>query len=415
LDFEILNVQIKSNVSLKLTLVQIFGDFPHLLFSFTVGWRKGGINVIPLEEQEVTLTETAVQPRIGYTTHMISRERGVMVLFPLMIVALCALIGSGAYWYVSVRPSSGESESALRAKELKAKLVEARAAVKNGTETLEDLTVLYYATRPFQALMQEQYERMESIAEVRTAIFFDESGVSPIGSVAGTKKKNVEETLKAERRKVIEALERWNEAFRLDLGETLGADDLRQAKKDAETIASYIKALEVFVDTLTPEASGFTPLQIDLYKEEVEAAKEEIQSVLASLASAPPAPSPNSAGEAANANPVTTSGNPSAPKVSVTAEEVLRESEALAEAREEVARLESEIAELETSGTQGGESPSEPQEMAPPPTILDTSPSASEGNASGGEGNAGEGQDFLLPPILVEPGPPKLIQGSNRD
>ncbi|MEK7180559.1 MAG: hypothetical protein AAB706_03715 [Patescibacteria group bacterium] len=313
---------------------------------------------------------------------MKNSQKGFLV--PMAIAAGLLIIGGGLYFYV---------HSQNQETRLKTALATAKAIALTETETLESLEQKFAATYPLHALVQEQYSNMNSIVQ-NTNFFFGNLGSSNPEIIVKTKNSSIKTDIETRRAKISALLIEWKKKAAQSLTKEVNAETIKEIKADARTIDAFINELSSIINALTPANSGLSQSEIAYYESIVSEAANQIDNVIIALAGA-------QSGTVSTSNTVAIANTPQEIQAQIEAQIIV-----VAKAEAIVATLEGQLAATQTpvevttstggsSGTQGTQSDQTQSGEIPNP-ILET----------------------ILPPadpITVTPGPPELIQGTNKD
>lgn len=245
---------------------------------------------------------------------------------------------------------------------------------------------------PLAVGIQTQMKKASSLVKQTDFMFTDANGLNP-EMIIGNFSTSI--LINDERKNINLLISSWQKEVDISSITKIDITESEKIKKDAETIKIYIEDLSKIVKSLTPENSGLSQSQIDTYLSQLPSV-EEINEVLVSMETA-----------IENAN---NSGGSSS---SITPEDILAEQAAITDAQNQAADLQEQLTQIEQQTDQG---PS-----LPPETDITTNPNSENQNTNNGNNS----NDYAAPydsrnvyrpnpSIIIQPGPPELIQGSNQ-
>ncbi|MDZ4240876.1 MAG: hypothetical protein U1D31_01990 [Patescibacteria group bacterium] len=306
---------------------------------------------------------------------MQKNERGFVV--QVLIALIAVFVSSGIYLFIY---------SQNREERVQAKLENAREKAAAETQRLDDLKKEFGDAHPLYAAVQNGYVGITNI--LRNAdTFFDTSDSENPKIRIETKTSAIEADINAKRAQIENMLAEWKKQASLALATETNAATINSIQASATVIQSFINELAAIVGALTPSNSDLTQSEIDGYIELLSDAAEEIDVIVASLEAAE-----SSVADASEETTTTT----------VTTEQIETQEDVVTQAQEEVAALEEELEEIQ-SQTETPATEEQPQ---------DTS-SQDDTTSDGGVDYTGESSS--PDPIIVVPGPPRLIQGANKN
>src|SRR3989344_103389 len=203
-----------------------------------------------------------------------------------------------------------------------------------------------------------------------------------------------------ERKNVNLLLSEWKTKTNILSIDQIDVSGSEKIKQDVQTIKTFIEHLSQIVASLTPENSGLSQFEIDAYASAIPTS-EDINEVLASL-------------QIAIENSVEPESNPTSssptPNSTVTPEEVVLQQEVVTEAQTEVTLLQEQLAQIEEQIEQAS--------LVPAPTPADTTADSNSGDQTEVPSEESEDDDnYGIPDtsqgIIIQPGPPRLIQGTD--
>ncbi|MCK5059682.1 MAG: hypothetical protein KAR00_00865 [Candidatus Pacebacteria bacterium] len=295
---------------------------------------------------------------------MRNTQKGIAV--PLIVIVIAVLVGGGVYMCFRL-----QDEKKTQEEKLQMKLSQAQTLVEEETDKLNEFKKIFRATYSQYAAVQAECIKIANI--VRSLdILFDKPSTNPKIRLY-TETPKIEADINGKRAEI-------NNILKSCPNKTASA-----IKKDAEAVKSFVDDLLAIIDALTPENSGFSQEQIDIYFTTIFEAAGEIDAIIETLANS-----------SANENE----------QITITSEEIIMQEDVVTQAQEEVETIQEELEEVQ-SGSSSGDTSSEES----------TSSSTSEESSS--EESSSEDTDFTggeIPDgggIIIQDGPPELIQGSN--
>lgn len=338
--------------------------------------------------------------------------------FPILGGIACLLvIILGVYFFT--RESKAERLISQKNK-LENAISLAEKKLNKEKETLGSLTEGLRSSFALGLSVQDQMRKSSDIVR-QTDFMFD----NPYGSNPQLIFKNLKDSVLVnnERKNINLMLLRWQQKINILSLEEIDIKESEKIRKEMEAIKSFIENVSEIINNLTPENSGLSQSEINDYVENFPFV-ENIDEVLVSIETAietsknPPANTAESEeNEESNEseddqdfqNPF-----PVTPPVIVTPDEVADQQEAVAQAEEEVEILEEKLKEVEEEIQESSPTPAEATD--PPPITTDT------GDANSENQDNNDNTDPYIPPpreitpsqgIIIQPGPPRLIQGTD--
>ncbi len=305
------------------------------------------------------------------------------------ILALFIVLISGAYFFAN--KNKPEDLSAKKDK-IQSDLAVAKNKLDQEKQTLDIMMNELQNSFPLAVGIQTQMKKASSLVKQTDFMFTDANGLNP-EMIIGNFSTSI--LINDERKNINLLISSWQKEVDISSITKIDITESEKIKKDAETIKIYIEDLSKIVKSLTPENSGLSQSQIDTYLSQLPSV-EEINEVLVSMETA-----------IENAN---NSGGSSS---SITPEDILAEQAAITDAQNQAADLQEQLTQIEQQTDQG---PS-----LPPETDITTNPNSENQNTNNGNNS----NDYAAPydsrnvyrpnpSIIIQPGPPELIQGSNQ-
>lgn len=304
---------------------------------------------------------------------MRNTKNGFVVEIAVAIIAV--VLGSGIYFYIY----SQNKEARLQAK-----LASAQATVTVETAKLESLSEKFQESYPLHLAIQAQCAKMEDIIR-KTDVLFNNSETPNPQIKIKTKTSAIKVDINASHARIFTMLNECKKKAADYFGKEVSASTIDAIKRDASLIKLFADKLTIIVNALTRANSGLSQFEIDNYLATLLNASEEISNVIASLESLT----------------LTTEQAPI-----VILQEIQAQTGIVTEASAQVTLLQAELVQVQLSNQQStttasGAQGTQGENFLPEETSI---PSSSDSTVG----------EIPLEPIIIQPGPPELIQGSNR-
>lgn len=277
------------------------------------------------------------------------------------------------------------------------KLSEARGVLSKMTD---DLSNYFF----FGLGIQDQIKDISDIVKQTDFLFKNASGQNPEFLVENFATGDL---INEERKKINMILANWQEKTSVLALSKIGLKEAQQIQEEAQAIQAYLASLYGAVGSLTPANSGLSQDTIDSYLFQLPAT-ESVNEIIVSLSeSITLESSQNNSGTSTQTN---NNSNTSTPPI--TPEQVLQQQELVEQYEEEVETIQQEIIEVEQQIVDTNPAPSDPPPIvvAPPPIVPTpvVNPNPSPVPVYGTYGSR-----KIIPTtgIIIQPGPPVLIQG----
>ena len=262
--------------------------------------------------------------------------------------------------------------------------------------------------------VQDQTNLASSMVHQTDFMFTDASGSKPeliIKNIPGGVSVN------NERKNLNLLIAEWQKEMDFLSISKIDVAESEKIKKDTEAVKAFIKNLTEIIKNLTPANSGLSQEQIDMYLSQLPSV-DSVDQVLVSI---------QSAIETSKAKTAAESGGSAPTAPLVTPEEVLAEQKAVVDAQNQMTALQEQLARIEEQISQSSPNSNSNSGSTPPPTPpeVDTSvvppvpvnPTPTDPNNVGPQYNSEDMLNSIKnrgPSIIVQPGPPRLIQGTNQ-
>jgi hypothetical protein len=282
-------------------------------------------------------------------------QRGFAV--PLIVGLVAVAIGGGIYFYMRSQDKEGN---------LKRDLAQAQNKVATETEKLNTMQAQFEGENSLYFVIKDQYAKAREAIDYSDVFFTNPNTSKPKIKIKTTS--SVQAKVEARRIEINTVLSRWKDLIALSNAENVTIESVNSILQGAETLQSFIAELSAIVDGLTPGNSGLTQSQIDAYQALVDSLTEDISDVVGNLAGAQD-----------------TENTPS----TVTIEDIEEQQAVVLQAQAQVESIQQNLTQ-----TQSQQQSQTPQ--------AEESPSADDST---------QGEDSTQ--LIITPGPPELIQGTN--
>lgn len=269
-------------------------------------------------------------------------------------------------------------------------------------ETLDTLTKGLQTSFPLAVSVQDQMKKSGDIVRQTDFMFNNPYGLNPELIIKNLKNGS---SINNERRNINLLLLEWQKKIARLSAEEIDVNESEKIKQEIKLIESYINNLSEVVKILTPENSGLSQAQIDTYSFQFPSINT-VNEVLVSIETA-----------IENFNNQTSS-NPSSDTPPVTTNDVVVQQVVVSQTQTEVVNLQEQLAQIEEQIQQLSPvvTPTIPP-ITPTSTDITTDPNTGQDVSS--ENNTNNVNIYapreIIPNqgIMVQPGPPRLIQGTD--
>lgn len=306
------------------------------------------------------------------------------IIFSLAILVL------GVYFFT--RTNIGDDLINQKNK-LQSDIVLAENKLNKEKETLNTMTNNLESSFSLGASVQDQMRKASGLVGQTDFMFTNPLGVNPELIV---KNFLTSARINSERKNINLLISAWQKETDISSITKIDIKESEKIKADAQTIKTFIEDLSQTVGSFTVANSGLSQLQINTYLSQLPSV-DSINQVLASL-------------QVAIDSSSNISSNP-AVTPTVMPENVITQQSVVAQAQTEVVVLQEQLATVEE----------QIQQTSPAPTPV---PSDTNTTANPDSQNQTGSQSTNNPPyipdntnhqdIIVQPGPPRLIQGTNQ-
>lgn len=319
------------------------------------------------------------------------------------VVFLLALI-FGVYFFIRGNKTDDLATQKNKLQEAIA-LAEKKLIKEKGT--LDILTEKLRNSFSLAVSVQDQMKKSLDIVKQTDFMFTNPYGSNPELVV---KKSTASILINNERRDINLLLLQWQKEIDLLSVEKIDANESEKIKQDVQTIKSFLENLSQLVKGLTPKNSELSQFQIDTYSAQLPSV-EVINTVLVSLETA----IENFNNNNSQTSNTETNNNPNFPNPSsntptVTPEDVITQQEVVVETQTEVVTLQEQLTQIEQ----------QIQQLSPIPTPTPTTeintttdPDLENQNTNNENSNNPVNNPNTNQGIIIQPGPPRLIQGTD--
>ncbi|MFA6077070.1 MAG: hypothetical protein WC735_03265 [Candidatus Paceibacterota bacterium] len=285
---------------------------------------------------------------------------------------------------------------------LQSDLAIAKNKLNKEKETLDTMTDDLESEFYLAATFQDQMRKASGIVEETDFMFKDASGSNP-ELIVKNPLKNI--LINDERKNINLLLEEWRKKTDILLIKTIDVNEREKIQKEMQTIKEFLEDLSEIIESLTPADSGLSQLQIDIYLSQLPPV-EAIEEVLVSLETA-----------------IENSNNPQTPPTSpsnipsVTPEDVGNQQEVVEQVEDEVDSIKEKLTQVEQEIQQSTPNPPPPTPTSPTTPPVTTNPNPENQNTNNGNNTNNPEVPRNIPNtrqgIIVQPGSPRLIQGTD--
>lgn len=302
---------------------------------------------------------------------------------------------------------------------LEGNLALAQGRLNKEKQTLGAMIKNFQNSSELTARVQGQMKKASDLVKQTDFMFTDPDGSNPRIIV---KNLLVYISINNERKNINQLLFEWQQKISARSAQNIDLSESEKIKEDAKIIKSFIEDLSKVTGALTPQNSGLSQVRIDSYNSKLPSL-ESISGVLASLGAAIESYKINDLQAFDIQTNITTEDNQNYPNSSspspsvVFNDPIIAQQVIVAEAQAEVANIEQQLTQVE--GQIQEASPLSPVTPLLPET--DTTINSVLENQNTNTNNTE--YNYTTPPsrepitsqgIIVQPGPPRLIQGTDQ-
>lgn len=287
------------------------------------------------------------------------------------------------YHFIS---NSGVDETTVQAEKLQNDLYFTRKKLIREKNRLLSMTDELNSSFPLGATVQEQMEKASGLVAQTDFLFTDSSGSNP-ELIIQNLLSSID--INGERKNINLLIAEWKKRTSILEIETINIDESEKVLKETEIIKKFIEDLSKIVGALTTDNSDFSQLQIYTYSTQlpsVHAIDEIINSLQAAIDN--------------NKIQTPTDYQPLTPPVSPN--DVAVQQTVVTQTQAEITALEKQLAQIE------------------PPPVVPPAPVDTTNNNQQNQNTNNFPTVYPYTPstkgeiIIIQPGPPRLIQGTNQ-
>lgn len=317
------------------------------------------------------------------------------------ILALLAVFTLGVYLFTRGSPADDLIQEQGR---LHGRISGAEGRLKKEKETLASLLQGLYNSYPLASSMQEQMRQASDLVNKTDFMFANADGLTPELLVENILNG---ELINSQRQDINLLIQEWQRKTDISSIDDISVEESEKIKQEAEMIKEFIETLLAMVGNLTPQNSGLSQFQIDNYVSQLPSV-ESINEVLVSI------------GVAIEDYTTNIAQNPNATSPSVTPGDVIAQENVVAGIQAELATIQQQLAQVEEQLQQISPTPTPtpvPTPIpTPTPTPITTDPIDPSVYGVQHFQNVINSGPRVIPHdegIIIQPGPPRLIQGTD--
>jgi len=332
--------------------------------------------------------------------HKIASIGAVMVFLVVLVL--------GAYFFMR---GNKPDDLIIQKSKLQDALILAGEKLKKEKENLDTMTEDLKASFPLAVSVQDQMKKSSEIVKQTDFMF-----INPYGSKPELIVKNplTSILINNERHDINLLLFEWQKKINLLSVEEINLNQSEKIKQDVQTIESFIENLSKIVKGLTPKNSGLSQAQINAFVSRLPST-EATGEVLISIETA----IENYSNNNLETNTETTNNQNSTSPVLftpiVTPNDVIAQQSAVAETQNQVTILQEQLTQVQAQIQQA----SSTTPISTTPTTTDTTTNSNSENQTENQNtdntdNPAESYTREKNQgIIIQPGPPRLIQGTD--
>lgn len=293
---------------------------------------------------------------------------------------------------------------------LEGNLALAQGRLNKEKQTLGTMIKNFQNSSELTARVQDQMKKASDLVKQTDFMFADPYGSNPKIIV-----KNLLAyiSINDERKNINQLLFEWQQKISARLTQNIDLSESEKIKEDAQIIKTFLEDLSKVTGALTPQNSGLSQVRIDNYLSGLPSL-ESINEVLASLGTAIESYKINDL-QAFN---ISTENNQNSPSSSLPSspvtfnDSIVTQQVIVAEAQTEVTNIQQQLTQIVE----------QIQQSSPPPVIPLPSETDTIVNSDLENQNTTTEYNYITPPpreiissqgIIIQPGPPRLIQGTD--
>lgn len=252
------------------------------------------------------------------------------------------------------------------------------------TSQLNDLERAFRALFPFYGIASDEFKNVSNAVSKTDVFFFDANGKPQLKI---TTKADLQQKINAKRQNINTILSAWKRKVSVSQASTITSATINDLVLDAQEIEEYVNELAQIVDLLTPENSGLSQEEIDAYANLLSQVLSDITGTIATLVVTSTSPQ--------SASPTQT--------VTVTVSDIENQQAEVDAAQAQVDALAAQLAQIQALIQQAQQQQASSTQQTP--VIQHTTQQPQ--NVGTQRGN------YVPPDIIIQPGPPSLIEGEN--
>lgn len=278
-------------------------------------------------------------------------------------------------------PKNLQDEASRITKELAA----ARQNLQNESNELNDLERAFRAMFPFYGIAADEYNNISG-AVSKTDLFFLDANGNPKLKI--TSKSELQKKINDQRSYINKLLSNWKQKLSASQASAVTRQTINNLISDAQIIEEYVNDLSSVINLLTPENSGLTQAEIDSYQQILDDVNNQLSSSIANLVVTTTTTQQNSQ----------TQTTTSSQNQTVTAQDLANQQAVVDAAQAQVDALAAQLAQIQALINQAIASSTQPviQKTSTQPKNIGT-----------------QRGDYVPPDLIVQPGPPGLVEGEN--
>lgn len=305
---------------------------------------------------------------------------------PLIAGAVVILIfGFGIYLMFGGSGSPIPKNLQEEASRITKELATARQNLQNESNELNDLERAFRAMFPFYGIASDEYKNISS-AVSKTDLFFLDANGNPKLKI--TSKAELQKKINDQRAYINQLLNNWKQKLSASQASVVTRQTINNLISDAQVIEEYVNDLSSVINLLTPENSGLTQAEIDSYQQILNDVNNQLSSSIANLVVT------TTTTQQSGQTQTTTSTQTQ----TVTAQDLANQQSVVDAAQAQVDALAAQLAQIQALINQAIASSTQP-------VIQKTSTQPKNVGTQRG--------DYVPPDLIVQPGPPGLVEGEN--
>lgn len=305
---------------------------------------------------------------------------------PLIVGGVVVLIFTfGLYLMLGGSDSPIPKTLQEEASRITKELAVARQNLQNESNELNDLERAFRAMFPFYGIASDEYKNISN-AVLKTDLFFIDANGNPKLKI--TSKSDLQKKINDQRTHINLLLNNWKQKLSASQASAITRQTINNLVSDAQVIEEYVNDLSSVINLLTPENSGLTQEEIDSYQQVLTDVNNQLSSSIATLVVT-----------ATNTQQSTqTQTATQAETQTVTAQDLANQQAIVAATQAQVDALAAQLAQIQALIDQALASSTQPviQKTSTQPRNIGT-----------------QRGDYVPPDLIIQPGPPGLVEGEN--